>query len=98
MIKDTIRKLSSPDNLRKFFMGPIYPILVAIIVTADHGGHDRMHGTEMEEDMTIPMFYRGPAFEKGKQLENISLLDIAPTIADLLGAMPSPEWEGRSLV
>ena len=36
MIKDTIRKLSSPDNLRKFFMGPIYPILVAIIVTVGY--------------------------------------------------------------
>ena len=69
----------------------------SVIVTADHGGHDRMHGTDMEEDMTIPMFYRGPAFEAGKELENVSLLEIAPTIADLLGAMPSPDWEGRSL-
>jgi len=68
-----------------------------IIVTADHGGHERMHGTDMDEDMTIPMFYRGPAFEAGKVLENVSLLEIAPTVADLLGAMPSPDWEGRSL-
>ena len=68
-----------------------------VIVTADHGGHDRMHGTEMAEDMTIPMFFRGPAFEKGKDLADVSLLELAPTIAGLLGAMPSPDWEGRSL-
>ena len=68
-----------------------------VIVTADHGGHDRMHGTDMEEDMTIPMFFHGPAFEAGKELTDISLLEIAPTIASLLGAMPSPDWEGRAL-
>ena len=69
-----------------------------IIVTADHGGHDRMHGTDMPEDMTIPMFFRGPAFEKGRVLEDVSLLEIAPTVAELLGALPSADWEGRSLV
>ena len=68
-----------------------------VIVTADHGGHDRMHGTDMEEDVTIPMFFHGPAFEAGKELTDISLLEIAPTVASLLGAMPSPDWEGRAL-
>ena len=34
-----------------------------VIITADHGGHDRMHGTDMAEDMTIPMFFIGADFE-----------------------------------
>jgi len=29
-----------------------------VIVTADHGGHDRCHGTEMNEDMTIHVLLR----------------------------------------
>ena len=33
-----------------------------VIITADHGGHDRTHGTELPEDMTIPMFYFGKQF------------------------------------
>ena len=37
-----------------------------IIVTADHGGHDRTHGTEMPEDMLIPVIIKGGDFEKGK--------------------------------
>jgi predicted AlkP superfamily pyrophosphatase or phosphodiesterase len=68
-----------------------------VIVTADHGGHDRTHGTTMPEDMTIPMFFIGPDFTPGQKLENVSMLDIAPTITDVLGILPAPEWEGKSL-
>jgi arylsulfatase A-like enzyme len=68
-----------------------------IVVTADHGGHDRCHGTDRPEDMTIPMFFIGKRFEAGKKLENVSLLDIAPTIADVMSVTRAPEWEGRSL-
>ena len=65
-----------------------------IIITADHGGHDRMHGTEMPEDMTIPMFFIGDEFTPGKELDSASILDIAPTIAKVMGLEPEREWEG----
>lgn len=69
-----------------------------IIVTADHGGHDRSHGTTLPEDMTIPMFFIGNRFEPGKQLSNISILDLAPTIVDLMEIPKAPEWEGVSVL
>ncbi len=69
----------------------------SVIITADHGGHDRGHGSEMHEDMTIPMFFIGKEFEKGKQLENISILDIAPTISKIFNIPPEREWEGKSV-
>lgn len=69
-----------------------------VIVTADHGGHDRAHGTDREEDMTIPMFFYGKEFVPGQRLENVKLLDIAPTIADILGIQSAREWEGKSLL
>ena len=83
------------DNVRRVWeeFGDEY----TIVVTADHGGHDRAHGTAMPEDMTIPMFFIGKRFEAGKQLEDISILDIAPTIADVMSVRPEEEWEGRSL-
>ena len=37
--------------------------------------------------MTIPMFFYGRCFEKGKQLEGLNLMDLAPTIASLMGAI-----------
>ena len=69
----------------------------SIIITADHGGHDRDHGEDVPEDMTIPQFYIGKRFTPGKVLENASILDTAPTIADLMGLRRPREWEGRSL-
>lgn len=63
--------------------------------TADHGGHGRSHGTEQPEDMTIPIFCLGEPFTPGKELEGLSIMDIAPTIASLLGAEPAREWEGK---
>jgi len=69
-----------------------------IIVTADHGGHDRSHGSDMPEDMTIPMFFCGKDFKAGVELEDVSILDIAPTIADVMDVPTAREWEGKSLV
>ena len=62
--------------------------------TADHGGHGRSHGTEEPEDMTIPIFCLGEPFAPGKELTQLSIMDIAPTIASLLGAEIPKEWEG----
>ena len=68
-----------------------------MLITADHGGHDRIHGTELPEDMTIPFFAMGKDFEAGKELENVSILDYAPTVAKLLGTNADKDWEGKVL-
>lgn len=68
-----------------------------VIITADHGGHDRMHGTALPEDTTIPMFFIGKEFERGKELHDVSILDIAPTVAKIMGFEPEKEWEGKAI-
>ncbi len=65
------------------------------IITADHGGHDRMHGADIPEDMTIPMLYIGKDFEKGKKFSGGSILDIPKTVASVMGFEPEREWEGN---
>lgn len=84
------------DNIRRVVerWGEEY----TVIVTADHGGHDRTHGTDLPEDMTIPMFYMGRKFQAGKRFSGGSILDIAPTIAKLMGIYPAAEWEGTSVL
>lgn len=69
-----------------------------LIVTADHGGHDRVHGTLEREDMRIPLICIGPDFVPGKVLEKAGICDIAPTVTDLMGVPAPGEWEGRSLL
>ncbi|MBQ8207917.1 MAG: alkaline phosphatase family protein [Clostridia bacterium] len=69
-----------------------------VIIMADHGGHDRMHGSDLPEDMIIPFFFYGPEFTPGEIKESVSLLEIAPTIAKLFGIEPEKEWEGHSII
>ena len=68
-----------------------------IIITADHGGHDRIHGTDFPEDMTIPMFFFGKDYEAGAEIEDANIKDIAPTVAKLLGVEPDEDWEGNEI-
>jgi predicted AlkP superfamily pyrophosphatase or phosphodiesterase len=69
-----------------------------IVITADHGGHDRMHGTDSPEDTTIPVFFIGEDFTPGKALPSLSILDITPTVAKVMGIPAEREWEGKSLI
>ncbi len=69
-----------------------------IILLADHGGHDRSHGSDMPEDMTIPICFFGNKFEKGKEISDLSIKDVATTIAALLEVSPAKEWEGKSIL
>ena len=93
MSEEYLRRISiAIDNVKRVIeaFGEEY----SIIIMADHGGHDRTHGTTLAEDMTVPFFFFGKEFEAGKELKGVSLLDIAPTIAKIMGIAPEDEWEG----
>ncbi len=70
----------------------------AVIVTADHGGHERSHGTDQDEDMLVPVAISLPGGPPPSLNGHASILDIAPTVARLLGFPPAEEWEGQALV
>jgi predicted AlkP superfamily pyrophosphatase or phosphodiesterase len=70
-----------------------------VIVTADHGGHDRTHGTELPEDMLIPLIMQGRCISPGSTIPDpVSILDIAPTICGWLGIDPPRVWSGKNLL
>lgn len=70
----------------------------SLIVTADHGGQERSHGYDTPECMTIPILMHGAAFAPDRALKALSIKDIAPTVAALLG-LPAPrDWEGKSAI
>ncbi len=66
-----------------------------VIITADHGGHDRSHGTDMKEDMVIPVIIKSKEYPVGKIEKPVSIMDLAPTITKLLNVPASKEWEGN---
>jgi predicted AlkP superfamily pyrophosphatase or phosphodiesterase len=70
----------------------------AVIVHSDHGGHDREHGTDTPEDMTIPWLAAGPGIRRKYGItRSVSLLDTAPTIARLLDLPMQTTWQGHCL-
>jgi len=69
-----------------------------VVLTSDHGGHDKTHGTDADEDMTVPLaLWRPGGAARSHDLGVTSILDIAPTIAAALGVERPREWEGRVL-
>lgn len=92
-MKSVSKALSCVENLKNSISDDY-----TIILLADHGGHDRCHGDNIPEDMTIPICFCGKPFEKGKELPEASIKDVAVTIAKLLEVPPAKEWEGIARV
>ncbi len=69
-----------------------------IFVTADHGGHEYMHGTREPEDMRIPLICIGEDFPANQALPEVNICDIAPTITKLEGVPAPKDWKGKSLL
>jgi hypothetical protein len=76
-----------------------------IVLVADHGEEFREHGgmghgsSLYNELIRIPLIIVAPGYEGGRTVdENVSLVDVAPTLLDLAGLSPEPRFEGRSLV
>jgi predicted AlkP superfamily pyrophosphatase or phosphodiesterase len=92
-----LRQLEHVDALLNGFLGNL-PGEYTVIIHSDHGGHDRIHGTDSDEDMIIPWMAAGAGIKKGYAIQSqVSLLDTAPTIAKLLGIKTHHEWEGHAV-
>jgi arylsulfatase A-like enzyme len=65
-----------------------------IIVTADHGGHDRMHVGDRLQDLQIPWVIYGPGVQHVQLTNPVSIMDTAPTVAYALELPIPPEWDG----
>ncbi len=81
-----------------------YADRTAIVVTADHGEMLGEHGSQRhgfstyEEEMRVPLIVYVPGRAPARVEVARGAIDLAPTIAELLG-VPAPEvWRGRSLL
>lgn len=75
----------------------------AILISADHGenmgelGIYSEHGTADQGTCHIPMIFRWPNGMKGTVDEGLHYhIDLAPTLASLLGGAKVPSWDGQS--
>jgi arylsulfatase A-like enzyme len=75
-----------------------------VVITADHGEEFGEHGvflhgkTLYNPSIRIPLIVVGPEIAAGRVVrENVSLLDVAPTLLDLASMPEAPTFDGRSL-
>ncbi len=77
-----------------------------LVITGDHGfnmgEHDRRPGQQnlYRESTWVPLIVAGghPRLPAGRHEALASMLDIAPTVADLLGIREAVPWQGHSLI
>lgn len=75
-----------------------------VIVTADHGQQFMEHGDFghglylYDEIIKVPLIINGPGLKRAAINEQVSLLDLAPTILDLLEVHKPDSFQGDSLV
>jgi hypothetical protein len=75
-----------------------------VVVLADHGEAFGEHGfvghgfSPHQEALRVPLVFRGPGILAGHRVATpVSLVDVAPTVLDLLGLPIPPEVQGLSL-
>lgn len=66
-----------------------------VIVTADHGGHDRDHGSDAMEDVRIPWLVWGKGVQAGSAPAGVRTMDTAATTLWLLGVPLPTQWAGQ---
>lgn len=73
-----------------------------VVITADHGEafgeHDRFghHPYPYDELVRVPLAIAGPGVESTTVDQQVSLIDLPPTVLDLVGAETPDAMEGRS--
>jgi predicted AlkP superfamily pyrophosphatase or phosphodiesterase len=78
--------------------GGIYDSTV-FVLSADHGGILWLHGYDTPRMRNIPLIIYGAGIREGFTIPfPVSICDIAPTMAALLGLEVPPEWTGRAIV
>ena len=74
-----------------------------IVLVSDHGEEFYEHGKFLhdqlyEELLRVPLILRLPSGAKGRIEERVSLIDLAPTLLDVIGLEAPNQFQGSSLV
>lgn len=70
----------------------------ALIVTTDHGGEGNDHQQSRPLDLETFVIVRAQGVEPASTYASASILDVAPTVAELAGFEAAGRWSGSSLI
>lgn len=94
LVESLVARLEASDQLENTY----------IIYTSDNGFHIGQHRLPpgktcgFEEDIRVPLFIRGPGVPAGFVQDAVTThIDLAPTIFDLAGIPPRPDFDGTAI-
>jgi hypothetical protein len=87
--RHSFRAGRSPDLMIRYA-----PYVLFMGSDAEHG---TSHGTAYPYDTHVPLVFVGAGMPAGRRNEPVRTVDIAPTLARLLGVKPGGEIDGRPL-
>ena len=68
-----------------------------IIITSDHGGHEKTHGSNLQDDVTVPWVISAIGVKPQEINIPISIVDTSPTIAWAMDFPIPLDWEGQAI-
>lgn len=105
---DLVRTLAQRDTVHDavarrwlhMFPADVAPELVVTLkpywVWGEKGG-SAQHGSPYDYDAHVPILFYGPAFKPGKYGGFVRVVDMAPTLAEVLGVRPIERLDGHAL-
>lgn len=74
-----------------------------VVLVADHGEafgehNNAFHGNLYQENIHVPVIWRGPGIKAGRMKTYGQLVDLAPTLAELYALPKGKQWQGKSMV
>jgi len=95
---DTVRDAIGRRWLHNYRPGGDVLVTVTLTPTSYRGNAgSATHGTPHDYDARVPIIFWGSPFMSGRRMENIRVVDIGPTLAEVVGVRPLERLDGVSL-
>ncbi|HZS61265.1 MAG TPA: alkaline phosphatase family protein [Gemmatimonadaceae bacterium] len=105
---DVVKTLAQKDTIHDFvarrwfhmFPDDVAPELVVTLKPYWYWGEpggSASHGSVYDYDAWVPVLFYGPAFKPGKYTTVVRTVDMAPTLANVVGAKPTEKLDGHVL-
>lgn len=95
---DTVKDAIARRWLHSFRPGG--DVLAVVTLQPYHifgGGNTATHGSPHDYDALVPLTFWGASFQAGRRTEPARVVDLAPTLAELLGISPLERIDGHPL-
>jgi predicted AlkP superfamily pyrophosphatase or phosphodiesterase len=102
-VRDLVKGDSVNDPVTRRWLHALPPDVPVPIVVTLRDMHiygttrSATHGSPRDRDAHVPIIFMGAPFKPGRYNEFVRTVDIAPTLAEVLGILPTERLDGKPL-